>query len=999
MLAMAIVIFNILFTICFYINNIINDFQLRKYILSLIIEDIDFMISFNAIKEEMQKEQKLQLRLPTNEFILKFFTLKNYIKFQLNLGLNSETKNIFKIINEKITQKISIETLQGKNFDFKNEDGDKTPAFWRKLRNFLECWDFLAPGIAFTIKHHKKFSTLPGKIFTFLYFIGLALLFYYFGASFWYQYPRLSQLQADNYSNKQFFNYDIPIMIYFPKEILPYHNITYFDRILAQTGLTNFTACEPLEFEKFNKIPNENYSYWCNNVKYYFPNTTDDVYISLTRCNQLIDAGFNDTGCIQYDFEENSKKFTNITIGVIFLSKSINLHESDLQAKEIIYERNHTLPFDASKNTMEYDFHFAQQEINNCQGAFSCEYETYHFGTFYNSSVFYYGSDLDSTADFYFRFHIHLIWNRDYMKIYEMLAQVMALGKILWLCLYLCNLFLENYFFFKLFRTEFLQKHLQFHKLPKKTQKDLQILLSKNIVFEAKSSELMLSSSSVTNAFKIDMRNFMKTHVITFKNYIIYRLFGPILNPTLFNIYACIYKEMILCSSFESTLRVNLKIKESKIERFLTYFDYLSENRIIHYKKSNKYTTWIGGVFSLIKFALIIALLIILGFDFWYQKNPKLLTYTAKYYEMNPEDFSMSIPIMIYYQKNFSNYLLFSNEDFAGDKKFKRNFGMWDCTRNDSIFFEIPLDLDKINKCSNVNQVLNFNYANLGSIEGNYRLIDCYHAERGGDKECNSTSLASEYYKLPEDAIVQVGYKFNITKFNQDDAYNPVFSEWIEVNESYSKFTLPKAEYDIRNSMFIDDHGWIFPSKRTYKYTSLMNIKSKPHRGSEMLIAFTFVTPDVMIIKRQYVRLAELLANVFAMVNFINGVLVFVYFNLNNYFFYCELGKNVKKIKINENIQKIGFIRFVLGHTFKIAYRNNNYVRLSNHYEEIFSFEKILLREIDRRFSKANRLSRKSYISDGVSIEMKGSKRRKLEGYNFVNEIFPKKNINGNNKK
>ena len=928
LLAMTLVIVNIFFRCSFYLNNIISDFLFRKYVLSLFKDDLDLWVKISAINE-IQKNKTVGAKLSNENFIINIFSFKNDFLFHLGVGLDVETQKILKILNNEITKKLSIETIQEKKFLFHQEDIHSNGVMV-KISHFLKSCDFMAPGFSFVIKKKEKFKTTLGIILTLLYWALLIVFFFSLGKDFVFKTnPHIYQIQSEEYNNKYDFDYDIPVMLYFPKEITPFHNITYFNRSNITPGLTNFTQCTLNEMDMFKKNADPKFSYWCSNVKYYFtlkPDLWEDVYISLMECSDLINSGFTNTGCVVNNFTSNN--FFNITIGTTFISKSIDISALDLGIKNVIYDRNYTLP-DMSSNTFEYDFQFTRQDVNDDSDFFFDTHEITSYSTFYNSSVFYFGSDLDNVADFYFRFQIHLVWSRIYGKFSETLAEITAVAHLFWIIFYFVNLFFEDYFFINLFKKEFINKYFEAEKTDIEVQKNLNDFLP---------------NQGGGIAGKVARGEAVKNKIFTLRNYIIYKIFGKFFWYHFFLVYETIYQEMIMCASLEGILKKKLKkSKVSKIGHFLACFDFIGENRLIYYNSSNKYTTRLGGILSIASFSLIFIFIIIFGSNFWYQMNPKITSYPARFYEMDPDDYKMNIPIIMDYSLNASDYLFFFNLNSI-ENEYEVDFAMRNCSLNDSAFFNISFDSDKRYGCSNVNQVLLFNYSNLGNVDGNFLLTDCEHSETCG------IDPSTAHYSMPNDRDMSIGYLFPISVFNQNDPYHPITQEWKHFKNTSTTHYLPKAEYDILNNQLYDDHGWIFPDAKKNDFTSIINVNLKPDRASRMFICFTYVAQNVRIMKRTYQKFPELLANIFAMLNLINQ-LIFAFYNLyNRYRFHKYLYENTKPINNQSKIKlQLPFYKFLAGMFLGLVLKRKNYKKMEELYKNVFALENILSSEISER--------------------------------------------------
>ena len=926
LLAMTLVIANILFQICFYLNNVISDFLLRKYVLSLFKDELDIWAKISKIKE-IQKNKKISQELTNDNFIINIFSFKNHILFHLGLFLDIQTKTILQILNDEITKKLSIENIQEKHFKFA-QDKTHSHRFIGKILGVLKNCDFISPGFSFVIKKKERFTTIPGIILTLSYWGLLIVLFIFLGKDFYFKTnPHIFQIQSEDYNIKNDFDWDIPIMMYFPKEIAPFHNITYFNRSSVMPGLTNFTQCTLDELSMFQKDADPKFTYLCNNVKHYFtfkPDLWEDVYISLMECSDLRNSGFTDIGCVVNNFTDNN--FFNVTIGTVFLSKSIDISAFDLGIKNVPFERNYTLP-DMTSDTFEFDFQFCRQDVNDNSGTFFDTLDITRHSTFYNSSFFYFGSDLDNIADFYFRFQIHLVWSRVYIKFSEILAQIMAVAHVFWILFYFFNQCFEDYFFIDLFKKEFINKYFSADKIGIEGQENLNAFLSNK------------------GAGKSAIGKRVRTKIFTFINYVMYRLFGKKCCSNFFLLYETIYQEMVACASLEGILKKKMnKAKESKIRNFIACFDYIGENRLIYFNSSNKYTTPLGGILSIVSFGLIFIFIIIFGSNFWYQKNPKITSYPARFYEMDPNDYKMNIPIMFDYSLNATNYLYFFNVN--PENKFEREFAMRNCSSNDLKFFNVAFDSDKRYECTNVNQQLLFNYSNLGNVDANFRLSDCGHFPASCE-----INASSEYMSIPANWTLNLEYVFPISVFNQNDPYHPITQEWKKYqNSSIIMYYLPKAEYDIINNQLYDDHGWILTDEKRNDFTSIINVNLKPYRGGGLIVCFTYVNQNVRIIKRTYMKFPELLANIFAMLNLINQLIFFFYNLINRYHFHTYLYENAKPLN-NQSKSKIElpFYKFIAGMYLGFLLKIKDYEKIEELYNNVFALENILKTEISKR--------------------------------------------------
>lgn len=137
-----------------------------------------------------------------------------------------------------------------------------------------------------------------------------------------------------------------------------------------------------------------------------------------------------------------------------------------------------------------------------------------------------------------------------------------------------------------------------------------------------------------------------------------------------------------------------------------------------------------------------------------------------------------------------------------------------------------------------------------------------------------------------------------------------------------------------------------------------------------------------------------MLANVFAMLNLVYGLILFLYKLINSYIFYSYIGEHVKRRnKENENLPHVSFYKFALGFLFGIKW-NDDYVKLTKMYQDIFSLERILLSDIEDKFFSLKTLTKTKTIGETEinkiteSADLKSRIKTEKEKTNLNKKIF-----------
>jgi hypothetical protein len=202
-----------------------------------------------------------------------------------------------------------------------------------------------------------------------------------------------------------------------------------------------------------------------------------------------------------------------------------------------------------------------------------------------------------------------------------------------------------------------------------------------------------------------------------------------------------------------------------------------------------------------------------------------------------------------------------------------------------------------INVCANANELAGNTF--VGDTSGSsVQFAKCserYSSDcTGGDPD-----LSKDYY---------ISVAFNTTTLDYGESKN-YFKQRNNIFVYKSNNTMFYVYY-LKQGVFFDDQALVFPDVKNYTYTLfsyLFNLQAPwdvPPLNT--FTNFNFVSSEISITKRTYKKFPETLANVMAMLSFVNIVMKTVYTMIVEYLFMKYfLKKMLSKIDVGELVEKI----------------------------------------------------------------------------------------------
>jgi hypothetical protein len=913
-------ILKLLFLMFNYVNW--NDFFYCKYFLNLHITKNVKLLRLKYLNELRKRNIAVREQVvDTKSFekeVLNIYSFKNYL---LSFLPFVNTFNIirFRLLTDIIKHYISIDNVVDNyaTINQVNSLPDERPMIVDSVFSKIDI--FFAMDRNLYINKQQRVITKSGVLLTIFYFVLWIPIFVVFGLDFlinrnpkirrYIQYNRDIVGIPDNHI------IDIPLMFEISKgfaettALLKYNssNINPYAKV-------DYHVCSEEEYYRFNKTEpmNATLSYYCTNLdnilySNYYSQGYSFSWISFVNCTSLETYNLTD---------ENCSKNSPVPPGEpLFFSAN---YISNIFKNE--YDNFIGYPSAFINNTFNYNkaerfyfnIDFTPMQLRNDKDHLFTNYTTYNF---YEQTWVYMrnveGLSLGNHIDIYFRvWDYNIIIERSYHKLPDTLAKIFAVIDVVYVVLFLANLLVSRYYFHEYFIKYFF-KHLDLDSLEVKVNRKLSTY-SKNstelekINQEKGSENVELDISSKDNIQRLKeykelytVGNYLKAKILCCCYY----------KDKQFIIFNCLYKDLGEYLSIEnistfSKLKMtkkNVQQHRSLAELFVTKtnnvlkaFDLFTYKKVFYLNSGSVFKTKIGGILSCIYLILLFIFFYLFAYDFWARANPTVSTIQMNYNDIvNSSDlWNLNIPVVIGYPKDIENMTRLEN--LYPLTPGVSDFGLNPCTMRDfriSNMHEINNTLDYI--CFNAKDILR-NHFKSEDASTTIQL-----------KNCSSTDKKACIYNEDINKPIYIEYRLNTTFLNYTKLDDFLIQENLSYNYS-SKFSQSYSDsFSIKHNIFTDDRGLIIPDEKQYIYASLRK-HIAPSISNGFKISLGGNTNEITTVKRIFKKFPDALAQVMAMLSFVNIVMRVIYNILVEYLYMKYfLKKMLSKVDIKDLMLKV----------------------------------------------------------------------------------------------
>jgi hypothetical protein len=1015
-------ILKLLFLMFNYINW--NDFFYCKYFLNLHITKNVKLLRLKYLNELRKrniatKEQNLDIKIFEKE-ILNIYCFKNYL---LSFSPFLKTFNIirFRLLTDIIKHYISIDNVVD-NYTTINQVNslpDERPMIVDSVFSKVDI--FFAMDRNLYIDKQQSVITKSGVYLTIFYFILWIPIFVVFGLDFLIDknpkirtYIQYNRDMVDIPANPKI---DIPLMFEISKSFAETTSMLKHNTSNNNTYTKmDYHVCSEEEYYKFNKTEpmNATLSYYCTNLddilySNYFSQGYSYSWISFVNCTSLETYNLTDDNCS-----------TNISIppgeplffSANYISKVFKDEYDNFIGQRLDFINN-TFTYNKEQR-FYFNIDFTPTQLRNDKDYLFTNYTTYNF---YQKTYVYMrnfeGLGLGNHIDIYFRvWDYTTIIERSYQKLPDTLAKIFAVIDVVYVILFLANLLVSRYYFHEYFLKYFF-KHLDLDFLEGKVNRRLSNY-SKNLIElekinpEKGNENVELDISSKENIQKLKEYK----ELYTVRNYLKAKLFCCCYyKDKQFIKFNCLYKDVSEYLSIENISTFSkLKMTKKNIQQhrnlaeffvtktnnILQAFDLFTYKKVFYLNSGSVFNTKIGGILSCIYLILLFIFFYLFAYDFWARANPAFSTIQMNYnYIVNSSDlWQLNIPVIIGYPKDIENMTRLEN--LYPLTPGVSDFGLNPCTMTDF----------RISNMHEINNTLDYTCFNTIDIMNNhFKSEDATTSIQL--KNCSLTDKKACIYNKDINTPIYVEYKLNTTWLN----YTRLDDFLVQENRSYnysSKFSqLYSDSFSFKHNIFTDDRGLIIPDEKQYIFVSL-----RKHVGPIISEGFKLTlganTNEITTVKRIFKKFPEALAQVMAMLSFVNIVMRVIYGILVEYLYMKYfLKKMLSKVDIKDLMLKINHKLGGVGkYIFNVeevidedkAYTSDQKQKAISELYELATLKNFILFKTVFAFYKNTQLLKLSVLSDEflnfLSMEnLINYDNRELANENNIDYIDDKKEL------
>jgi hypothetical protein len=763
------------------------------------------------------------------------------------------------------------------------------------------------------INKEQTLITKSGVYLTYLYFILWIPLFIIFGFDLIaktnpkiHRYNQYNRDFIDIPDNPQI---DIPLMLEVSRSFAERTSLLkYNDSNIYPYSSFEYHECSEQEYYKFNKtesMNNELIIYYCMNLNNildsnYYARGDTRCWLSFVNCTSLYQYNLTDEKC--------SNKTISHDEPLYFAANYISQHFTD-EYDDFIENRAANLNNTSSYNINErfyFNIDFTSVQLNDDKDMLFTNNTIYNF--YEQTYVFKQVTDslgLENHFDIFLKvWDIAIKIERSYQKLPDTLANLYALTDILYVILFLLNILFSTYYFHDYF-LPFFFNHLNFESLEQKVNLKLQQknknVINNEIKEKANSNVEINNTQSLHKGRLIDyiklfnIANFLKLKYLycCFKNERMVK-------------FKCLYKEFKKYLSIENiTTFHKLKVTKANshrhnniVEKFLVKtdnilknFDLLTFKKVFYLDSDSTFKTKLGGIFSIIYVILLFIFFYYFGYDFWARANPDISINLTNHNAItnSSELWVLNLPIIIGYSKELENHTQLEN--LYPFKKGFTEYGLRPCTSVDLKLMNIKMNNSLNYICTNLRDILS-NKFNMEESYTELRLQQC----NLDDQSCLEMDKSGPYY---------VEYKFNSTWLNFTKMDGFLQQEYFYYNKTSTFDNLFDKFFSIKQNIFIDDRGLILPDENKYLFTSIRN-DLLPTNSKGLTIKLASESNEITTTKRTFKKFPETLANVLAMLSFVNIAMLVSYgFIIDYLYMKYFLKKMFSKINIKDLVKKL----------------------------------------------------------------------------------------------
>jgi hypothetical protein len=878
-----------------------NDFFYCKYFLNLHITKKVKLLRLKYLNELRKRNISVREKVADiksfEKEILNIYNLKNYL---LSFIPFVKTFNIvrFRVLTDIIKHYISIDNVVDNyaTINKVNNLPDDRPRIVDSVFSKIDI--FFAMDRNLYIDKQQRVITKSGVYLTIFYFVLWVPIFVVFGIDFLIdrnpkirRYIQYNRDMVDIPDNPKI---DIPLMFEISKSFAETTALLKYNssNINPYTKL-DYHVCSEEEYYKFNKTEpmDATLSYYCTNLdnilySNYYSQGYSRSWISFVNCTSLETYNITDDNCSK---DRSVPPDEPLFFSANYMSNIFNDEYDNFVENKSAFINN-TFNYN-KKERFYFNIDFTPMQLRNDKDHLFTNYTTYNF---YEQTYVYkrnYGLlGLGNHVDIYFRvWDYNIIIERSYQKLPDTLAKIFAVIDVVYVVLFLVNLLVSRYYFHEYFLKYFF-KHLDLDSLECKINRKLRNYSKNPIELQQINQEKGNENVELDIPSKESIQRLKEyKELYTVRNYLKMKLFCCYYyKDKQFIKFNCLYKDLGEYLSIEnistfSKLKMtkkNVKQHRSLAEFFiaktnnvLKAFDLFTYKKVFYLNSGSVFKTKLGGILSCIYLVLLFIFFYLFAYDFWARANPTISTIQMNYNDIgNSSDlWQLNIPVVIGYPKDIVNMTRLEN--LYPLTPGVSDFGLNPCTMRDfriSNMHEINNTLDYI--CFNSKDILR-NHFKHEDASTDIQLKNCSLPD-------NTTCIYNEDINKP----IYIEYRLNSTWLNYTKLDDFLIQENLsynysrKFNQSYSDF------FSFKHNIFTDDRGLIIPDEKQYIYASLRR-HIEPTIFNGFKISLSANTNEITTVKRIFKKFPEALAQVMAMLSFVNIVMRVVYNILVEYLY------------------------------------------------------------------------------------------------------------------
>jgi hypothetical protein len=763
----------------------------------------------------------------------------------------------------------------------------------------------------------KTLITKSGIVLTYFYIALLIPLFVIFGYDLYFRtnphLHRYDYYNAESTSVRPDYIADIPVMFEVTKSFYDFAPLTvknYTEDNQVVDLLVNQHICSDEEYKSYNKTMPMDPSivYLCTNFDQFFlnPYTNQDIdtIIRFKNCTALT---YSTRPCIGTPPKDGEEIFIAINIKHEGYSDSYD-HPPETK----VGYQNKTLKYGVDEPIM-FATNFIPIQVFNDVDAFSPNPKL-SLGNQLNRHSYVGNGGSGHLVEYYLTvLEYHNVVDRKYMKVQETLAKVFGMVKSCFIILLFINIFLSTHYFHMIFKDSFF---LYFEKQ--------RVLSASGRELSEKKSHIQLSPEKrlkpkevETNERKQQAEKRMDEYnrLFTFINFVRFKFcFCRFKKNKNANKFVTMYEEFRKYLFIEN-ISIFSKKKVSKenfikhrtfiesllkrTDRVMKNFDLLTSKQIFYINRNSTFQTKIGGIMSIIYIIIAILFFYLFGSDFWLRTNPDIQVYQANYneFENSSDLWHGDFPIVVGYSKELRNNTRWLNyEPYIND--FRLNYGVVPCNQTYyKLLNENTLNSTLAYDCLNLD-VLG-NRFNGGVTFGDFFLQGC---SGSGDPNCEQDPDPNKKYYLE--------WAMNASYLNYSNYDNFIQADYIHRNVTNIFEFLDYGAFIFKRNVFIDDRGLLYNIDKPYSFTSIpWRYWDKSERGG-LRMRFNLFPTTITTTTRRFLKFADMLAKVTAMLSIVSLVMGIAYSNISDYLFlryflkdfFSNIDVNAIESRINKNI-------------------------------------------------------------------------------------------------